>query len=93
MVYQQQHAWWTQSTLDATKCAVKIIDVNYERADLQSVVQDNCSNLSNPEQNRLLEVLQDYEDFFDGTLGDWKAKLVSFELKVQNHMMAELFQF
>ena len=29
----------------------------------------------------LLEVLEEFEDLFDGTLGDWKTEPVSFELK------------
>ena len=70
-----------QSTLDATKHAVKILDAYYEKADLQSVVQDSCLHLSIPEQDRLLEVLHDYEDLFDGTLGDLNTKPVSFELE------------
>ena len=70
-----------QSTLDATKYVVKILDDNYAKADVQSVVQDNCWHLSLPEQNRLLEVLQDYRDLFDGTLGDWETMPALFELK------------
>ena len=46
------------STLDASKCAVKILDIKYAKADLESVVQDNCSHLSLSDQNRLLEVLK-----------------------------------
>ncbi len=62
------------STLDATKHALKILDANYEKEDLQSALQDNCLHLSIPEQNRLLEVLLDYGDLFDDTLGYWKTK-------------------
>ncbi len=32
-------------------------------------------------KTRLLEVLQDYKDLFDGTLDDWKTKPVFFKLK------------
>ena len=68
-------------TLEATKRAVQILDAKYEKADLQSVVDDNCSHLSLQDQNKLLDLLTEFEDLFDGTLGDWDTKPVSFELK------------
>ncbi len=44
------------------------------------------------EQIRLLEDLQENEDIFDGTLGDWKTKPVLVEVKEgANHIMAKLF--
>ncbi len=33
------------------------------------------------QQKKLLQLLKKYESLFDGTLGDWKTKLVSFHLK------------
>jgi len=69
-----------ESTLAATNC-VHILDVNYEKADLQSVVRDNCKHLALHEPNKLLDLLIEYEDLFDGTLGDWKTEPVSLELK------------
>ena len=70
-----------QSTLDATKRVVQILDANYAKADLQAVVEDNCIHLSLHEQNELLDLLTDFEDQFDGTLGDWNTEPVSLELK------------
>ncbi len=70
-----------QNTLDATKCVGKILAANCAKAALQSVVQVTCLHLSIPDQTRLLEVLQDYEDLSNGTLSDWKTKPVSYELK------------
>ncbi len=58
-----------------------ILDAKYEKADLQSVVSANCTHLSLPDQNKLLELLTEYEELFDGTLGDWNTEPVSFELK------------
>ena len=66
------------STLEATRWCVKILDANYKKADLPFVVKDNCSHLSPDEQAKLLEFLMEYEDLFDGTLGDWKTEPVSF---------------
>ncbi len=70
-----------ESTLAATNRVVHILDANYEKADLQSVVRDSCKHLALHEQNKLLDLLTEYEDLFDGTLGDWKTEPVYLELK------------
>eukprot|EP00804_Cyclotella_cryptica_P011980 CCRYP_004452-RA/>CCRYP_004452-RA protein AED:0.26 eAED:0.42 QI:0/0/0/1/0/0/3/0/454 len=41
----------------------------------------NCTHLSGPEQARLLELLQEFEELFSGKLGDWDCKRVSLQLK------------
>ena len=68
------------STELATQRAVKILDANYTKADLQAVVT-NCTQLNSVEQNKLLELLKKFEQLFDGTLGNWRTKPVSFQLK------------
>ena len=70
-----------QSTQDATKRVTWILDAKYQKADLQSIVRDNCKHLSTNQQKKLLQLLTKYELLFDGTLGDWKTKPVSFQLK------------
>ena len=70
-----------QSTQDATKHATQILDAKYSTADLQSVVRDSCKHLSADQQKKVLQLLKRYKSLFDGTLGDWKTKLVSFQLK------------
>jgi hypothetical protein len=67
-----------QSTQDATKRVMWILDAKYKKADLQSIVRDNCKHLSTSHQQKLLHLLKKYELLFDGTLGDWKTKPVSF---------------
>jgi hypothetical protein len=67
-----------QSTQDATKRVTWILDTKYQKADLQSVARDNCKHLSTDQQKKLLQLLKRCESLFDGTLGDWKTKLVSF---------------
>ncbi len=67
-----------QSTLDATKCVTWILDAKYQKIDLQSIFRDDCKHLSADQQKKLLQLLKKYESLFDGTLGDWKTKLVSF---------------
>ncbi len=65
------------SMQEATQRVVHILDTKYEKADLQSVVSANCTHLSLPNQNKLLELLTEYEELFDGTLGDWNTEPVS----------------
>ncbi len=45
------------------------------------IVRDNCKHLSANQQKKLLQLLKKFELLFDGTLGDWKTKPVSFQLK------------
>jgi hypothetical protein len=54
---------------------------NTKKTDLQAIVKDKCTHLSTDHQKKLLQLLQKYESLFDGTLGDWKTKPVSFQLK------------
>jgi hypothetical protein len=70
-----------QSTQDATKHVTRILDATYQQADLQSIVKDKCEHLSADQQKKSLQLLTKYESLFDGTLGDWTTKLVSFQLK------------
>ncbi len=48
------------STELATQHAVKILDGNYTKADLQAVVT-NCTQLNSIEENKLLELLKKFE--------------------------------
>ncbi len=59
-----------QSTQDATKHVTWILDTKYQKADLQSIVRDNCKHLSANQQKKFLQLLKKYELLFDGTLGD-----------------------
>jgi hypothetical protein len=70
-----------QSTQEATKCVRRILDAKYQKADLQSIVKDKCKHLNADQQKKLLQLLTKYESLFDGTLGYWKTKPVSFQLK------------
>jgi hypothetical protein len=70
-----------KSTLDATKCVTQILDAKHNKADLQSIVKENCKHLSAKHQKELMQLLRRYELLFDGTLDDCKTKLVSLQLK------------
>jgi hypothetical protein len=60
---------------------VEILDAKYDKADLPSIVKNNCTHLSSSHCNLLLALLLKFEELFDGRLGDWKLLPVSFELK------------
>jgi hypothetical protein len=65
------------STEQSTQRAVKILDANYKKADLQTVVTD-CTQLNSVEKDELLEFLKIFEPLFDGILGHWRTKPVFF---------------
>ncbi len=69
------------STCNATKRIVEILDAKYDKADLPSIVKNNSVHLSPSHRNLLLVLLLKFEELFNGTLGDWKLPLVSYELK------------
>ncbi len=70
------------STPNATKRVVEILDAKYDKADLPSIVKNNCTHLSTSHScNSLLALLLIFKELFDGMLGDWKLPPVSFELK------------
>ena len=72
----------SQSLLEATKCLIEILDAKYEKANLRAITKMGCLNyLSATERNKLLQLLQDFEELFDGTLGDWDCNPVSLQLK------------
>jgi hypothetical protein len=68
-------------TQDTTKCATRILDTKYNKADLQSIIKDKCKHPSANQQKKLLQLLMKNEMLFKGTLGDWRTKPFSFQLK------------
>jgi hypothetical protein len=74
------------STQDANKRATWTLDAKDKQTDLQSIVRDNCKHLSANYQQKLLKLLIYYELLFDGTLGNWKTKPVSFQVKEENNI-------
>ena len=69
------------STREATNRVLEILDANYQKANLAEIVNDYSDHLSVPERHKLLELLTEFEELFDGTLGDFKTDPISFELK------------
>jgi hypothetical protein len=54
-----------QTTQDATKRVMRILDTKYQKADLQSIVRDNCKHLNADQQKKLLQLLKKYQLLFD----------------------------
>jgi hypothetical protein len=46
-----------ESTRNATKLVIEILDAKYDKADLPSIVKNNCAHLSTPHQSLLLALL------------------------------------
>ena len=65
----------------ATARVTKILDAHYKQANLAEVVEKHCSHLSKERRNKILQVLKQYEDLFDGTLGDFQTEPIHLELK------------
>ena len=76
----QENTKEPQSTLEATKRLIQILDAKYEKANLRTITE-NCTHLSDPDKQKLLELLQGFEELFDGTLGDWDCEPVSLQLR------------
>ena len=64
-----------------TKWLRVIFDAEHETEDLNKVIKKQCQNLIEKQRNELLRLLQNFEYFFDGTIGTWKKYPVDFELK------------
>ena len=71
----------SDSSISSTQRMHKILDAKYEKSDLNKVITKQCQHLTGTESHRLLHILEEFEDLFDGTLGTWKTTLVYLELK------------
>ena len=60
------------STKEATDRVVKILDSNYEKADLNKIVED-ADNLDPKQKQMLLKSLEQFGALFDGTLRRWNT--------------------
>ena len=66
---------------EATARVSRILDAKYDKANLVEVVKNNCKHLSVERQSEILNLLRQYEDLFDGTLGDFYTEPVHLNLK------------
>ena len=58
----------------------KIPNITYVKADLKQV-DDNAIYMNAEERTLLLNIIEEFEDFFYGTLGDWDTEPVYLEIK------------
>ena len=65
----------------ATKLLRVILDAKYEKSDLHKVMENQCQHLTMTQRTELLQLLQKFEELFDGTIGTWKTDPVDFQLK------------
>ena len=63
------------STREATDRMVKILNSAYAKAELKQVA-DNATQLNYEEIDQLISLIEDLEELFDGTLGDWAIEPV-----------------
>ena len=66
-------------TEHATKRMIKILDSDYRKANLKTVVA-GAKHLTQQEKEQLYQLLLKYESIFDGTLGEWTTDPLDFEL-------------
>ena len=58
------------------------LDAKYEKTNIPELITNDCTHLNPEEQMKLLEILIEFEDLFNGTLSDWNTEEpVSFEMK------------
>ena len=58
----------------------QIHDLKYAPADLQKEL-DQCPDLASDQKEKLLGLLQKFEELFDGSLGKWKTEDINIKLK------------
>ena len=63
------------STREAAERMVKILDSKYLKEKLEQV-SANATHRNSEERNQLLGLTKDFEDLFDGTIGDWDTDTV-----------------
>ena len=61
---------------NATARVTKILDAHYEKDNLAEVVKKHCWYSLAERKEQILEVLTQFEDLFDGTLGDFLTEPV-----------------
>ena len=63
------------------KRALNIIEVGREAPITIDDKVNSNEHLTNDQKLKLMQLLSNYEELFDGSLGDWKTTPVSVDLK------------
>lgn len=72
------HSVKPKCTSDAIQCVLKILDAEYRKADLPSVVS-SCTHIHNTKKQGQFNLLNKFKELCDGTLGIWDTP-VHFDL-------------
>ena len=67
------------STKEATEIIVKNLDRTYIKAYIEHVAS-NAVQLNAEERTKLIALIKEFDDLFDGTLGEWDTKTIDLEL-------------
>ena len=77
---RNEEIWESEHVLDSKRRMRRILDANYQRANLSKTVS-NSKHLNDNKQSMLRDVLNKYEFLFVGNLGTWKTKHIDIELQ------------
>ena len=64
------------STIESTQSLVKNLDSTYAKENLKQVA-NKSTHINAEERTQLLILPKDFEELFNGTLGDWKTDTVN----------------
>ena len=78
--FRNEEVWEREHVLDSARRTLRILDENYQRADLSKIVSIS-KDLNDNKTIMLRDVLNKYEFPFDGTLGTRKTRPVHIELQ------------
>ena len=62
----------------------RILDAKYEPADLDKIIAENCTDLTDEQKDILLQTLKSFEKIFDGSLGTWDCPEIKWSLCTYN---------
>jgi len=65
---------------EATARTTKILDAHYEAADIDQTIAA-CQNLDDKQKQQLKNLLNEFQQLFDGTLGTWKDQQINIETR------------
>ena len=71
----------SQAVQSMSRRTTKILDAHYQRANLTTYLDEECTELTDQQRRLLQQMLTKYEILFDGTLGKWNRDPVSLTLK------------
>ena len=80
----------TKVTREATERTVKIIDIKYEKSNLEEIYQ-SAHQLDTKEQVMFLHLIKDFEELFYLTLGKWNTGPVEIKLKPDDKTLSSRY--